>query len=104
MRYIFFSLLLILVGYGISGAQNLKRIDASKANSKVVSGQLKMGNPGPDGKKLEVNNHYLTLNGKPIIPVMGEVHYSRIPKEQWEDVLLKMKAGGVNIIARNNFV
>ncbi|RKD90917.1 beta-galactosidase [Mangrovibacterium diazotrophicum] len=99
MRYIFFSILLILIGYGTSGAQNLKRIDASKASSKVVSGQLKMGNPGPEGKTLEVNNHYLTLNGKPIIPVMGEVHYSRIPTEQWEDVLLKMKAGGVNIIA-----
>ena len=60
---------------------------------------LKMGNPGPAGKELLVNNHYLTLNGQPIIPVMGEVHFSRIPRSQWEDVILKMKACGINVIA-----
>ncbi|WP_163713098.1 beta-galactosidase [Mangrovibacterium lignilyticum] len=99
MKYIFYTIILILIGVGTGGAQNLKCIDASKPGPVVISGQLKMGNSGPEGKELEVNNHYLTLNGKPIIPVMGEVHYSRIPKEQWEDVLQKMKACGVNIIA-----
>ena len=59
---------------------------------------LKMGNPGPAGKELLVNNHYLMLNGQPIIPVMGEVHFSRIPRSQWEDVILKMKACGINVI------
>jgi len=99
MKYIFYSIMLLFIGCVTVNAQNLKRIDASKVSPEVVKGQLKMGNPGPEGKKLEVNNHYLTLGGKAIIPVMGEVHYSRIPKEQWEDVLLKMKACGVNIIA-----
>lgn len=99
MKYIFYSIILLFLGCGMAGAQNLKRLDASNVHPEIISGRLKMGNPGPAGKKLEVNSHYLTLDGKPVIPVMGEVHYSRIPKEQWEDVLLKMKACGVNIIA-----
>ena len=30
---------------------------------------------------------------------MGEVHFSRISNKNWEDVILKMKANGINIIA-----
>ena len=74
-------------------------LDASAVITETKSGLLKMGNPGIAGKELLVNNRYLTLGGKPIIPVMGEVHYTRIPKSQWEDVILKMKACGINIIA-----
>ena len=100
MRYLFLSILWSFIVHYTTNAQNVKFLDASNAgNYKVEMGKLKMGNPGPEGKKLEVNSLYLTLNGKPIIPVMGEVHFSRVPREQWEDVLLKMKACGVNIVA-----
>lgn len=78
-------------------------IDASHVNTTVRSGHLKMGNPGPAGKQLEVNNRYLTLNGKPIIPVMGEMHFSRVPQSRWRETILKMKACGVNIIATYAF-
>lgn len=37
-------------------------------------------------------------NGKPMLPVTGEFHYSRYPAEQWEQAILKMKAGGLTII------
>lgn len=80
-------------------AQKPYSLDALAVNTTVISGKLKMGNPGPVGKELLVNNRYITLAGKPIIPVMGEVHYTRVPKSQWEDVILKMKACGINIIA-----
>ena len=30
---------------------------------------------------------------------MGEFHFSRYPRAQWEEELLKMKAAGVNIVA-----
>ncbi|MDR1642712.1 MAG: beta-galactosidase [Clostridiales bacterium] len=43
------------------------------------------------------NERYLTKNGKPWFPVMGEIHYSRLPRDEWRDALLKMKAGGVSI-------
>jgi len=80
-------------------AQQLCKIDASTVNTEVKTGIFKMGNPGVLGKEIRVNNRYLTLDGQPVIPVMGEVHFSRIPKDEWENVILKMKACGINIIA-----
>ncbi len=53
----------------------------------------------PRGITLGVNSRYLTLDGKPWLPVMGEFHFSRYPRAQWEDEILKMKAAGVNIVA-----
>ena len=53
----------------------------------------------PNGKTIGVTNRYLTLNGRPWLPVMGEFHYSRVPPAEWEDEILKMKAGGVQIIS-----
>ena len=53
----------------------------------------------PDGTTLTVNSQYLVLNGHPWLPVMGELHYSRVPRENWEAEILKMKAGGVQIIS-----
>lgn len=42
---------------------------------------------------------YLTKNGKPWFPVMGEFHFSRYPKQYWKESLEKIKAGGVSIVA-----
>src|SRR5574344_1192029 len=42
---------------------------------------------------------YLTKNNEPWFPVMGEIHYSRYPKEYWRESILKMKAGGVTVIS-----
>ena len=36
---------------------------------------------------LTVTNKYLIRNGKPVIPVMGEMHYSRIPVSRWRETL-----------------
>ena len=41
----------------------------------------------------------LIINGKRVIPVMGEVHYSRIPADEWKNEVRKMKEGGITIIA-----
>jgi hypothetical protein len=53
----------------------------------------------PDGHEIGVNSRYLTLDGDPWLPVMGEFHFSRYPDAFWEDELLKMKAGGIQIVA-----
>ncbi len=45
------------------------------------------------------DRHSLIIDGKRVCPVMGEVHYSRIPEEEWTEEVEKMKQGGVNIIA-----
>lgn len=41
----------------------------------------------------------LIIDGKRVVPVMGEVHYSRIPADEWRGEVRKMKDGGITIIA-----
>jgi hypothetical protein len=53
----------------------------------------------PKGETLGVNNRYFTKNGKPWFPIMGEFHYTRYPEQYWEEELVKMKSGGLDIIA-----
>ncbi len=43
------------------------------------------------------------MGGKPILPIMGEFHYSRYPLAEWEQSLLQMKAAGIQIIAFYSF-
>jgi len=53
----------------------------------------------PDGKTLHVDGTGLLLDGKYILPVMGEIHFSRVPERDWKREILKMKAGGIDIAA-----
>ena len=41
----------------------------------------------------------LLIDGHRVCPVMGEIHYSRIPADEWACEVKKMKEGGVTIIA-----
>ena len=45
------------------------------------------------------DRHGLMMDGRRVVPVMGEVHYSRIPADEWANEIRKMKEGGVTIIA-----
>lgn len=45
------------------------------------------------------DSHSLMIDGRRVCPVMGEVHYSRIPADEWAREVRKMKEGGVTIIA-----
>ena len=53
----------------------------------------------PDGTTLTLDSDSLLLNGKPWTPVMGEFHFSRYPENEWREELLKMKAGGIDIVS-----
>lgn len=44
-------------------------------------------------------DQYLTRDGRPWLPVMGEFHFSRYPRRYWKEELEKMKAGGVEIVS-----
>jgi hypothetical protein len=83
-------------------AQNLPapmRIDATAPAPAPETSFLHMGGVSPTGHRVEVNSQYLTYDGKPWLPVMGEFHFSRFPQKYWEEEILKMKAGGVQIVA-----
>ena len=45
------------------------------------------------------NSEYLTCNGSPILPIMGEFHFSRYPEKEWRSAMENMKLGGVEIAA-----
>ncbi|MCR5031774.1 MAG: beta-galactosidase [Lachnospiraceae bacterium] len=45
------------------------------------------------------NAEYLMKNGEPWFPVMGEIHYSRVPNQYWKQEIRKMQAGGVDVIS-----
>lgn len=74
-------------------------IDLRISGQAVRSGHLKLGGSNPAGETLEINSHYMLRNGQPFLPVMGEFHFSRFGAEFWEDELLKIKAGGIDIVA-----
>ncbi len=51
------------------------------------------------GNSIDFNSLYYLKNGAPWLPVMGEMHYSRVPHESWGDALDKMKASGIDIVS-----
>jgi hypothetical protein len=64
------------------------------------TGYFKLGtSKNPAGHEISVNSRSLLFDGQPVFPVMGEFHYSRCPAAEWREELLKMKAGGVDIVA-----
>jgi hypothetical protein len=42
---------------------------------------------------------FLTRDSEPWFPMMGEIHYSRLPRTEWRESLRKMRAGGVDIVS-----
>ena len=51
------------------------------------------------GCRLSANNFYFEKDGRPFYPVSGEFHYSRMDDRRWEDELIKMRMGGVNVVS-----
>jgi len=91
---------------------NIRTLPAQTAAPMVIDASTPLPAPGPanytydpadarspGGHILGLNAQYLTLDGKPWLPVMGEMHYSRVPEAEWETEILKMKSAGVQIVA-----
>ena len=51
------------------------------------------------GKPVTWDRHSLMVDGQRVCPVMGEIHYSRLPADEWQQEVRRMKEGGVSIIA-----
>jgi beta-galactosidase len=74
-------------------------IDARQSPGPAEPLPFLVGGSAPDGHVLSANQRYLTFDGQPWFPVMGEFHFARYPESDWEEEILKMKAGGVNIVS-----
>lgn len=82
----------------IAGSQIRFILDAE--DKEIRAGRMTgSGGKSPRGESYDFTNYYMTRNVKPHIPVVGEFHFSRFAYLQWEEELLKMKAGGVSIVA-----
>lgn len=53
----------------------------------------------PQGVTFEVDSKGFVIGGKRVLPVMGEIHYSRVPAKDWRREIRKMKAGGITIVS-----
>lgn len=97
------SLLIISLSFWAASlfaeAVDLYRFEVPEAISTPKEGHLKIGPSNPDGPVWGCTSRYMTLDGKPVMPVMGEFHFSRYPAEEWDGALAKIKAGGVDIVA-----
>ena len=88
--------------------QDKREHDAGKRRDYAriaVSGQLPqpsvlpMSGEDAEGRRYHVDSQSLLIDGRRILPVMGEFHYSRYEPEDWALELRKMRAGGVGIVA-----
>ena len=79
---------MLVLAVGSASAQY--KIDLSKVSYPQLE-YLELGNPGPAGKEIRVNNLYMEEGGVPLLPVMGKIHYNRMDPRYWRDALLKME-------------
>lgn len=82
-----------------ASAETIVRVDASEPPPPVRNAHLQMGTATGAAGTIGVNTLYLTRDGRPWLPVMGEFHFTRTPAAEWGAELLKMKAAGVDIVS-----
>ena len=75
-------------------------LDVSRISEKKIYplGE-KFSGRSPDGREIGFTNAYMTVDGKPFFGISGEMHFSRVSPDQWEDAVVKMQCGGINILS-----
>ncbi len=104
MKRSLFGIIAWLILPALAGAApdwtvGLQELDLSQLRPLDLALKTNWGGVNPAGDHLAANAEYLELNGKPWIMVAGEMHPARYPDEDWEEQILKMKAGGLNTIS-----
>jgi hypothetical protein len=96
---LYFSILFWACSALLVVAQTHYQTDVTSVQTDVLRGHLDLGGKGRSGDTIGVNSFYIERNGQPVIPVIGEFHYARYPRQYWEEQLKKMKAGGISVVA-----
>lgn len=85
---------------GLSFDTSALKLDASASPPEILTNYLKMGaSRNQKGEVLTAESRSILLNNRRWLPVMGEFHYARYPENEWREELLKMKMGGIDIVA-----
>lgn len=61
--------------------------------------QPRMGNDEDVRPGASLTSRFLCREGQPWIPVSGELHYSRVPRDRWDERLRFMRSGGVTVVS-----
>lgn len=59
----------------------------------------RMANAEDTRAGLGVTSRALIRDGRPWLPVSGELHYTRVPRERWTARLRLMRAGGISVVS-----
>lgn len=68
-------------------------------NPEIIKNHLNLGGKDIAGNEISVTSLSIEKNGKPTMAVMGEMHFERVPRNQWKQALETMKAGGIDIVS-----
>ncbi|UPG63804.1 beta-galactosidase [Metabacillus endolithicus] len=74
-------------------------IKVKNGKKNIFSSKTKLGGSNLNGDKISLTNYYMEKNNQPFIGICGEFHFSRYHHAKWEDEVIKMKMGGINVIA-----
>lgn len=90
----------VIVLFSLPGRGEPLRADLSGPAAPAGETDLGQGTfTSPAGETITADSRSLFLNGRPWMPVAGEFHYSRYPEEEWREELLKIRAGGIDILS-----
>lgn len=74
-------------------------LSAKGIKNPIYRAPIIMEGVSPSGNHVYFTNYYMVQKGKPFFAICGEAHFSRMEEQLWEDEIIKMKMGGLNIIA-----
>jgi len=58
-----------------------------------------MSNTEDRHSRVRLTSRSIEIDGAPVIPVSGELHYSRVPRERWEEELRLLLASGITLVS-----
>ncbi|MFK4789670.1 beta-galactosidase [Microbacterium sp. ZW T5_56] len=55
--------------------------------------------PGEEALGIVVTDRAVLRDGRGVVPVSGELHYSRVPRARWRERLERMRANGITLVS-----
>jgi len=55
--------------------------------------------PAEAARGIAVTDRAVLRDGVPVVPVSGEIHFSRLPRERWRERVRQMRANGITLAA-----
>ncbi|TYL54557.1 beta-galactosidase [Agromyces mariniharenae] len=50
-------------------------------------------------RRISLTDRWIEVDGRPAVPVSGELHFSRVPRRDWAERLRLLRSGGITIVS-----